>query len=474
MTSAVRHLQIVPTSGDDESASTPPPNDLDAEAAVISAIIIDPKNAIPVVRAFLKPAHFFSEAHRRIAEAVYAVADSGADVDTVTVASHLKASGRLVQVGGMAYMTEVIAATPAVANIRSHAVVVFDRWRCRKIIEACEKYRAVGYVDRPNDVQAYAEEVVGVLAHIARMQPGKKRQTNHDVLVRIVQQATNPAPTRHGHVSGIPTGFAGIDRKIGGLHAGHKITIAAHPSRGKTTIGLQIAQHVAKIGISVVYFSAEQSHEELLLKVLSSRIEAPYLAIKNGTLGGRAAQSLVAEMDSVSKMPLAFEASPGMTVADIRVATLARVREPVPGEPPVGLIVVDHLHRLNPVESMAKSERTSQVAYDTKELKRLAQETKLPLIELAQLKDAKGKDGLPIRPEDNACAWSYDVQREADDLIYLHCATPKPYREITAIVHKCRFGETGDVPLLLQGEYSRFREVSPPEDDLPHGAFDGL
>jgi replicative DNA helicase len=454
------HLRLVPTDAPRELASfegRPPPNDMDAEGGVIGALFVDATVVLPQIT-FLQPEHFYSNAHMRIFHAVRTLEVTGTAIGLLSVWSQIKASGRGGEVGGLAYLHEISNAAFNHRHASTYAATVYDLWRVRCVLAAALEVQAYGYLRRYELVQSFVDDAARTMLDISRREVGKARESNLEVLRRMMQNIQAKAAGGGRGPAGIPTGFRGIDDRIGGLHSGHKITIAAQPGRGKTTIGLQIARSVAEMGIGVLYFSAEQTHEELLFKLLSAAASVSFMQIKSGHLSERGWFDVTQDTTKLAKLPLWFETSPSMHVDEIRSSALRQASERVGSDAPLGLVVVDHLHRLVPPPTRnGKMDKNQHVAADTKALKKLAQELGVPLIELAQQKalDSKAQDA---RPGDNCVAWSYEVEREADDLVYLHCTDKtKPYRTFDAIVHKSRFGEPGDVPLLLEGEFSRFK-----------------
>ena len=206
------HPAVDPT----EDLGRVPPHDLDAEAAVLSAVMLDPA-ALPAIVDFLKAEHFYSEAHRRIFEAAVWLYENGGVVDVILIGARLKTTERLGQIGGMPYLSEIMNGAPAVTNVRKYGVVVFDHWRARRIIENARHVLMSGYLG-VSDVQAYADRATIAMGDIARRSVGALGMTNVEALKEILGRLEKPkdgAPTKRG----IPTGYRTIDRMTGGLHA---------------------------------------------------------------------------------------------------------------------------------------------------------------------------------------------------------------------------------------------------------------
>jgi replicative DNA helicase len=184
-----------------------PPHDLDAEAAVISSVMLDPL-AFDKVNEFLKPEHFYSEAHRRIHEACVELSAEGKPVDVVQVATWLRDRERLAQVGGMAYLTEVLNAAPAVANVVSYAKTIHEKYRVRQLILACQRVSAQGYAGY-GEAQQFIDSAEQAVYDIARTRESTSLFPLRDVMQETFRRMTK-ANARGARITGIATGFATI------------------------------------------------------------------------------------------------------------------------------------------------------------------------------------------------------------------------------------------------------------------------
>ena len=447
-----------------------PPHDLDAEAAVLSAVLLDPR-ALGALEDFLLPSHFFSEAHRRIYEAALAVKATGAAVDVTTVGGRLKELGRLAQVGGGAYIASILDSSPAVANVRDHAMIVFERWRVRQTMQVCDRSSAFGY--GVVDAQAYVESVTRQLSELARPRPGAKVEGNFDVLRRLVRQLHEGARAGAEGVKGrgIPTGIRSIDVHTLGLFAGHKTTIVAPSRVGKTALALQIAIAVAKLGIVVGFWSTEMEREELgvrqlanLARVDSKRIQQ---AFQQPTLTPEEWRRITMAMSEQEELKYSLhvydESEP--TVDDICAKTKALHEQSVLVEGrPLGLIVVDYVQKLKPAPLVAREKPYTQVKYSTERLKALAKELKIHVIELAQSKSSEVEKakGCRPRPELGDAAESLYIERSADRVFHLWRPKERDGSHVKAVLVKMRGGEEGEFDLRFEREFSRF-------EDLPYG-----
>lgn len=458
---------VAPASGVADVALVPP-HDLDAEAAVLSAVMLDPA-ALQLVVDFLLPEHFYSGAHQRIYEASTAVARDGVKLDVVTVSARLKATGRLMEVGGIPYLGAILDASPIKQNIRAHAEVVFERWRVRQTMLLCE--RASIYGHGVVDAQGYIDSVIQRLATVARNRPGEKPEANFDVLRRVVRMAyeaaRGEAPTT-GKAPAITTGIRAYDEHLGGLYAGQKTTIVARPRVGKTAFALQLAVNVAKQGMAVAFFSTEMEREEIADRQLAmlARIDSKRLkqARQKPLLSAEEWNRLMIVVnDEANAYKLHVFDDPGPSVDDIcaRAQNLAEQSVAVDGVP-LGLVVVDYIQKLTPAPSVAARKKYEQIAYATERLKRLARELKVPVIELAQEKNSeKDRSGKRSRPEMGDAAESFQIERSADNVVYLYRPSERDGSDVRLACVKQRGGEEFEEPLFFERAFSHFTAPGP-------------
>ncbi len=207
-----------------------PPHDLDAEAAVLSAILLN-REALDRVLELLKPEHFYSDANGKIFEAAMALAVAGTPIDIVSVASYLRDRESIAQIGGASYLAQLSDATPAVAHVAAHAAVVYEKWRVRQLIATCQRVAAEGYGD-VGVVQEFIDSCEQDIYQLARTASSTSVKPLSQVLRAAFQQIT-AAAARGDRITGISTGYEKLDGKTAGLHAGDLSIVAARPGMGK-------------------------------------------------------------------------------------------------------------------------------------------------------------------------------------------------------------------------------------------------
>jgi replicative DNA helicase len=467
---------------DSEPEGLAPAHDLEAEASVLSAVILDPA-ALPRVADFLEAEMFYSEAHRQIYAAAQALRAAGTPVDAQTLASRLRDTQRLAQVGGVGYIAEVLGASPVVQNVRAHAETVHERWRVRAIQALGRRALVSGY--EVADAQAYADALVSSAAAVARRKPGVKVETNLDTLKRLAREMSG-----EGHVTGatrgIPTGIPALDEKLLGLSPGQKVTLVAKPGRGKTAMGLQIAMNVARQGVGVMYFSTEMSRDELAERQLAllSSVDSRLIRKQRTKpiLDGGAWKRLERGLGSLLgiRYRLAIHDDSDVTPEDICARVRAKFDASLTEDGvPLGLVVVDYVQRLAPsprFDARKNSQKHEVIGHATKMLKQLAQSLGICVLELAQQKNSTDGKGKETKPALGDVAMCFDVEREADAVMYLWRPTADK-RATKVIIAKQRGADEDDVDLDFEREFSRFRDpqatyAASPSRQYVAGAFD--
>lgn len=453
--------------------------DENAERAVVSAVLLDPA-ALPQLAAFLRPEAFFSEAHRRTYEAALAIYTSGGAVDIVTVAGWLKDRDRLGQVGGVEGLTAVIDCSPAVANVSAHGAIVANHARARATAAFGERLAARARMPI-DDTQEFLDAALGDLEAIVRARPNAPSESNLDVLRRLVDDARTRREaalgTRPAVRLGLTTGFPSFDDAFGGLHGARVHFIGGREKRGKTTFARQVALHVASLGIGVVVFSTEQTREEWLIGALACRARTALDVLRGRKTDDPDgwARAMIAAAD-VAALPIRVidtsEIHSGQIVQTVR-ALLAQRRD---NEPPIGLAIVDHIHRLATNPDDRREPKTIRIGNDARRFRNACRATKLPWIILAQQRDLDGPRGsrgaVDPKPQGNCTAWSSVPEQEADLVAWLW-REPKPRGAVAQmsaagrsgtpyqlVVTNARHGTACDIALDAHLAYARFDDLA--------------
>lgn len=430
-----------------------PPYDLDAEAAVLSTALLDPK-AVPRLAAILAPADFYSSSHGWIFHACLKVYEAGHQPDVVTVATWLRDHNRLAQVGGMPYLTETLSAAPAVTNIAAYARTARTKARVRRVIAAAQRVVAEGYADHGGD-DDYLARSVSAITTAARLPDAEGLVGNAEALATIVRNI-HRAATTGSMVTGLPTGLDRYDRLTLGLHAKQLTVIGARPGMGKTSLGGTIAANVAALGVGVLFFSLEMSREEIIGRTLSARSGIDGTVLKLGRLTPTQWSALHAAANEINHMPLWIDDRTGLTVQDVGNRALGAIDESHARGAALGLIVVDYLQKIAVPENDRRKGRYEQVADIAKGLKQLARDAGLPVVALAQLRRLV-KSEAPRKPTMDDLRESGDIEQEADAIALVHAPGEERVREL--LLEKARGGSTGLVRVGWRPELTRFENL---------------
>jgi replicative DNA helicase len=482
-----------------------PPHDLDAEAAVLSAVMIDPF-ALDRVLEFLKPEHFYSEAHRRIFEATVELRSAGKPVDVVQVGTWLKDRGRIAQVGGMGYLTEVLNAAPAVANVAAYGRTIREKSRIRQLIATCQQVSAVGYLDY-GDAQAFIDSAEQSVYEIARTPESSSVEKLLDVMKKAFKQLQDAA-SRGDRITGMATGFTGYDKKTAGLHEGDLTIVAARPGMGKTSFVLNVAANVAQPrgrelvsdpsqkweepGHGVVIFSLEMPREQLAHRMICSEGRVDVGKVRQGFLSQQDWSKLTQAAAYLGGLPIWIDDSPSLSILELRAKVrrlqaeydrAATITPAVPGSPggaegprgarKIGLVVVDYLQLMKGRDNV--NSREQEISEISRGLKALAKELRISVIALSQLNRAvETRTEKHKRPQLSDLRESGAIEQDADNICFIYrddyynkeTSTEPNIAEL--IIAKQRNGPTATVRVRFDHAYTRFDNLAPseyPEDE---------
>jgi replicative DNA helicase len=466
-----------------------PPHDLDAEAAVLSAVMIDTL-ALDKVLEFLKPEHFYSEAHRRIYESAVALRAEGKPVDVVQIGTWLKNRERIAQVGGMGYLTEVLNAAPAVANVAAYGRTIHEKWRVRQLIATCQRVAAQGYIDY-GEAQAFIDGAEQSVYEIARTPESSSVERLRDVVKKAFKQL-NEAVKRGDRITGIPTGFDRYDRMTAGLHDGELTIVAARPGMGKTSFVLNVAVNVASPkqresandpnqrwedpGRGVVVFSLEMPREQIANRMVCSEARVDVSKIRTGLLAPSDWSRLTQAAAFLHGLPVWIDDSPALGILELRAkvrrlqAEFDKTDEDGKKSQRIGLVVVDYLQLMRGRDGV--NSREQEISEISRGLKGLAKELMVPVIALSQLNRAvETRSEKSKRPQLSDLRESGAIEQDADNICFIY--RDEYYnRETTAdrnvaelIIAKQRNGPTDTVRVRFDREYTRFDNLA--EGDYP-------
>jgi replicative DNA helicase len=438
-----------------------PPHSIEAEQAVLGALLIDPAAWDQIADVVVAP-DFYRPDHRLIFEALTELLESNRPGDMVTVSEQLERRSRLEEAGGLAYLATLARDTPTAANVRAYAEIVRERALLRALIEAGRAIAASAFGTEglsARDLVDRAEARVFEIAERGTRQGAgvvHVRTVLSTLIDRIDEWHSNPDKLR-----GLATGFTDFDRKTGGLRPGDLIIIAGRPSMGKTTLAVNIAEFAAvnpEIRASVAIFSMEMPSEQLVTRMLSSIGHVPLNSIRSGRISDEEWARITGATSQLSEARIFIDESAGLTPTELR----ARARR-IAREHKLNLIVVDYL-QLMQVAGTTEN-RATEIAEISRGLKALAKELQVPVIALSQLNRAV-EQRTEKKPVMSDLRESGSLEQDADmilliyrDEVYDKNTTRKGVAEIDLAKH--RNGETGTFLLTFQGQYTRFLNFAP-------------
>lgn len=364
-----------------------PTHNLDAEAAVISAVFLVPARYYDAA-AVVSSEAFYSEANRWVWRAFEALEAEATPFDIVTVAGWLKARERLQQVGGTPYLAQLQDSTPDVANVVEHARIVAGCAHQRRLVAALQRFAAEGGGD-VGDPFSWAQDVEQGIYEAARWERGSDEDGNLATIVPAVVEAAEARARNEQEPPGIPTGLEPLDERINGLKRAKVYLVAGRPGMGKSAFIGQIGTAIAATGLLVVEISTEQKRDELARRKLAQGACAKYSDIEAGHLSDSEWARLHAEAERLRRLPLAIDYMVAPTTSRLRAAirrALARLRRKF-GERAIGLISIDQVGQLDGQRQRGES-RESEISRLSQELSWMAGEFDAPMLVAAQLNRA--------------------------------------------------------------------------------------
>ncbi|MCM3668916.1 replicative DNA helicase [Mesobacillus maritimus] len=445
-----------------------PPQNIEAEQAVLGAIFLEP-SSLTVASEVLIPEDFYRAAHQKIFEVMLNLNDKGKAVDLVTVTEELAAAKLLEDTGGVSYLSELAASVPTAANIEYYSRIVEEKSLLRRLIRTATTIASDGY-QREDEVESLLSEAEKSILEVAQRKNAGAFHNIKDVLVRTYDNIET-LHNRVGDVTGIATGFSELDRMTAGFQRNDLIIVAARPSVGKTAFALNIAQNVAtKTGENVAIFSLEMGAEQLVMRMICAEGNINAQNLRTGSLTDEDWGKLTMAMGSLSNSGIFIDDTPGVKIGDIR-SKCRRLKQ----EHGLGMILIDYLQLIQG-NGRSGENRQQEVSEISRSLKALARELEVPVIALSQL--SRGvEQRQDKRPMMSDIRESGSIEQDADIVAFLYRddyydkeSENKDIIEI--IIAKQRNGPVGTVQLAFVKEYNKFVNLETRFDSsaIPPGA----
>jgi replicative DNA helicase len=479
-----------------------PPSNVEAEQALLGALLSNNK-AYDRVSEFLLPEHFADAIHGRIYQAIARRVEASQVADPVTLRGEFEHAGVLDEVGGTAYLSQLLTAMVGIINAGDYGRTIYDAWVRRQLIDIGETVVNQAFspepeLDGPKQIELAEQQLFDLATHNTA---DTKMMVFSSALARAITTAEK-AFRQAGHVSGLSTGLRDLDKKTGGLHPSDLLILAGRPGMGKTALATKIAFGAAESMLanaradnpdampkeSVVIFSLEMSAEQLANRILSEESRVSTDNIRKGDIGERDFAKFVSVSKKLQHLPLFIDDTPAITLSALR--TRCRRLKRTKG---LGLVVIDYLQLMRPSVGQRAESRVLEISMITQGLKALAKELSVPVLALSQLSRAV-ESREDKRPQLSDLRESGSIEQDADAVMFVyrdeyylqqrapkqmafdneekfHTALEKWQRDMEQVHNKAelllekqRHGPTGKIDLFFEGEFTRFADL-----DFVHG-----
>jgi replicative DNA helicase len=437
-----------------------PPQNLDAEVSLLGSILLD-KEAIVKVADIISSGDFYKAAHSDIYKAMIQLYESREPIDVITLTNKLEENKTLGPLGGSSYITTLASSVPSAAHVLNYAKIVSDKAILRKLISASTNIADMAMKEN-DEISNILDKSEQAIFKVSQKHLKEDFIPIKDVLAESFDRIDELHKDK-GTIRGVPTGFKDIDNLLAGLQPSDLIILAARPSMGKTSLALNMAQHVAaNEGIPVLVFSLEMSKEQLVDRLICNEARVDSWKLRTGNLDDDDFPRIGQAMATLAEAPLWIDDSSGLNVLEMR--TKARRLQAEHG---LGLVVVDYIQL---IQGNGSHNRVEEVSDISRSLKGLARELSVPVIALSQL--SRAVENRPSRiPQLADLRESGSIEQDADVVMFIY--REDYYEQETErknvadlLVRKHRNGPTGQVELHFKPEQMRFSSVDKKRESL--------
>lgn len=430
-----------------------PPHSAEAEESVLGSVLLS-ADAANIALEKLHPEDFYIPAHQSIFEAITSLFDTNQPIDAVTVSDSLRRIDALERSGGAPYLAQLLDTVPTASNIEHYAAIVEEHALRRRL------QRVGGDVTQlasrmDDDIATVLDRAEQSVFAVSERRIGEGLASIDPLLGPAIEKAEE-LNRRGSEITGLPTGFRDLDRKLAGLHPSNLLIVAARPGMGKSTLALNIAQNIAIDDKPVAIFTLEMSREEVVSRMLcaSGRIDSQRL--RSGQLGESDFTKLSNAASVLYKKPIFVDDSPGLTVTEIR-AKCRRMKR----RPGLSLVVIDYLQLM---QGSGQENRQQEIATISRSLKNLARELEVPVVALSQLNRSM-EVREDKRPRLSDLRESGSLEQDADVVMFIYrheyyhpeAQETKGIAEIAVAKH--RQGATGRIDMTFLPEFTLFADM---------------
>ena len=453
---------------DQISALKVPPHSIEAEQSILGGLLIDNK-AIDRIAGQISASDFYRNDHRIIFTHISKLIDNNDPADIVTVAESLEQNAELTKVGGVAYLGLVAENTPTSSNISGYAKIVRERSIMRNLVEVGSDIVESAFSPQGKDAQQLLDESESKIFQIA--DAGTSEKLGFIDIKELLPKAAQRIDDLYqlddpNGVTGVPSGYSDLDQKTAGLQPGDLIIIAGRPSMGKTSLALNIAEHVGmEVGLPVAIFSMEMGAAQLTMRLLGSVGKLDQHKMRIGQLEDEDWPKLTNALGVLNEAPIFIDEGSALNSYEVR----ARARRLFRQQGKLGLIVIDYIQLMSSANEQSNENRATEVSEISRSLKALAKELNVPVVALSQL-NRSVESRVDKRPMMSDLRESGAIEQDADVIMFIY--RDEVYNPETAekgvaeiILSKQRNGPTGTVKLTFLGQYTRFENYANPGYD---------
>jgi replicative DNA helicase len=434
-----------------------PPQSLEAEESILSAILID-NNTLLDILDILVPENFYKTAHQKIFAAITELFSKNEPVDLVTLTNILREKGDLEEIGGAAYLASLVDTVPLAVNAQHYAKIIHDKACLRRLIEKANAITKQCFENQGDvsDVIDFAESSIFEISE-------NKILPAFYPISKLIEDNIDTLEERQGNktlVTGVPTGFTDLDNLTSGFQKSDLVILAGRPSMGKTAFALNIAKNVAvEANIPVAIFSLEMAKEQLSMRMLCTDAKIDSSRLRSGFFGKKDWVKLTDAAGILAEAPIFIDDSPDISVMEIR-AKARRLKM----DQDIGLIIIDYLQLMR-TRTYAER-RDLEISEISRSLKILAKELDVPVVALSQL-NRKLEERSDKRPLLSDLRESGALEQDADVVAFLYRDelynkdVNNPKRGTAEILlRKQRNGPIGDIDLKFFDAYTRFENLT--------------
>lgn len=433
-----------------------PPQNVEAEQSVLGSLLMD-KDAIIKVADILRTDDFYRADHATIYGSILKLFEKRKPIDVVTLTDELEKDKKLKDVGGASYLATLVNSVPTSAHVTTYANIVHQKATLRRLISAAADITELGF-DETADLETILDKAESTLFSVSQKYVKQYFTAIKDVLEESFDRI-DKLHKEKGVLRGVPTGFRDLDNLLAGLQRSDLIILAARPSIGKSSLALNIADHVAcEAKLPVGLFSLEMSKEQVIDRFLCLRGSVDSWKLRTGNLEDEDFGKLNYAMGILSEAPIFIDDSPFLNVMEIR--TKARRLQV---EHDLGLIIIDYMQLMSGMGSRSADNRVQEVSEISRSLKALARELNVPVLAISQLSRAveHRPDKRPMLAD---LRESGSIEQDSDVVMFIYRddyydkdSDRKNIAEI--LIRKHRNGPTGDIELYFRPEFMKFASV---------------